>query len=84
MLRLDPFLAQPLLVYLTFEPPMDYQFTLAKQGNDDALDSDVNELTGQTKSIRLERNSAGRVHMNWDAGIVRKLYERGDRTPTVR
>lgn len=67
----------PLVLYLEFDLPIDYQFTAPKQGGNAKLDSDANPLSGRTEWIRLDRGTAGGVEPDWDAGLVRKLFERG-------
>lgn len=65
----------PVAVYIQIELPGPFTFTTSKQGGNDALDSDVDRLTGRTVPILLDRTSAGRIHANWDAGLAPKLYE---------
>ena len=58
----------PGLYRVTFVPPAGY--TIAKQdlGGNDALDSDANQLTGQTATITLTSNQ---TDVTWDAGMYR-------------
>ncbi len=51
---------------LEFVLPAGYTFTLANQGGNDAVDSDVNPATGRTAVIALGAAS----DPTWDAGLV--------------
>jgi large repetitive protein len=66
---------QPGSIYLQFDLPPTHSFTSPKQGNNDAVDSDVDRVTGQTSTIQIERSGDGRPQPNWDAGVVTKLFE---------
>lgn len=57
--------------YLQVVSPGGYVFTLANQGTDDTVDSDVDRATGKTTVISL---AAGQSDTRWDAGLI----------PTVR
>jgi hypothetical protein len=72
----------PSLVYLQFELPPTFQFTVPKQGNNDSVDSDVDRLLGRTSVINLDRGATGRVQSNWDAGLVPKLFEQTELSET--
>ena len=49
-----------------FVTPKDYNITTPNQGEDDAIDSDVDTVTGQTTIINLP---PGVVDDTWDAGL---------------
>jgi len=52
--------------FLGFDKPVGYEFTLQDQGGDDAVDSDVDRITGLTVPTVL---SPGENDMTWDAGL---------------
>lgn len=47
--------------------PGGYSFTLRDQGNDDAVDSDVDAQTGKTAVTTL---TSGEEDLSWDAGLI--------------
>jgi len=49
-------------------PPSDYVFSPKDQGSDDAKDSDVNPVNGETAVITLPENAND---MKWDAGVYK-------------
>ncbi len=53
--------------YLRVVSPTGYVFTLADQGNDDALDSDVDRASGRTPTFSL---TPGQNASGWDAGLI--------------
>jgi uncharacterized repeat protein (TIGR01451 family) len=61
---------QPGDYYLTFVLPSGYSFSPLNQGGDDTLDSDVNTVTGQTTSFKVE---PGVSYPDWDAGIYPEI-----------
>jgi len=58
--------------YVEFIEPEAYNFTLQDQGSDDAVDSDVDVLTGRTICTTLD---PGEADMTWDAGLYRVPQE---------
>ena len=61
--------------YVMFELPEGYQFTEANQGSDDALDSDVDVMTGKTECFTL---SHGENKTDVDAGLYLMKASLGD------
>ena len=53
--------------FLKFEQPPDYTFTVADQGSDDALDSDVSKITRCTPVFTVAPFA---MATNWDAGYI--------------
>ncbi len=53
--------------YLAFTAPTGFVFTERDQGADDALDSDVNPLTGATPAFPFP---VGSILTEWDAGLI--------------
>lgn len=53
--------------YLEFTAPEGYMFTLMDQGDDDALDSDVDPETGTTECFEV---AADQAYPDYDAGLV--------------
>jgi hypothetical protein len=67
----------PVTVYLVVEPPIGFAFTLAHQGGNESLDSDVDPLSGRTQNISLDCSTPTNCfQMQWDVGLVRKLFEK--------
>jgi hypothetical protein len=52
--------------YLAFAPPPDHLFSPQNQGTDEALDSDPDEVTGETVCFSFD---ATEYDLNWDAGV---------------
>jgi len=52
--------------YLEFVPPSGYMWTLQDQGQDDALDSDINASTDKTACFTL---TSGQIDLTRDAGL---------------
>jgi hypothetical protein len=52
--------------YLHFVLPAGYMFSPMDQGDDDAMDSDADTLTGNTECTTLD---SAEVDMTWDAGL---------------
>jgi hypothetical protein len=52
--------------YVEFIQPEGYDITMQDQGNDDALDSDADPVTGMTICTNLE---AGETDLTWDCGL---------------
>ena len=59
---------QPGDYYLVFTPPTGYVVTAPNQGGNDAVDSDINVVTGRTADINL---TADEIDLTWDAGLYR-------------
>ncbi len=53
--------------HVGFDLPPGLNFTDADRGDDDALDSDADPVTGLTINTTLER---GEADLSWDAGVV--------------
>ena len=53
--------------FLKFTLPPNYKFTGADQGNNDELDSDASQTTGDTKVFDYKKGSSD---TRWDAGLV--------------
>lgn len=51
---------------LHFILPPNFQFTLANQGSDDAIDSDADPVSGKTMAFDVVNNTD---YLNWDAGM---------------
>ncbi len=51
--------------FLKFTLPPNYKFTRTDQGNDDKLDSDANQATGDTDVFNYKKGSDD---TKWDAG----------------
>jgi hypothetical protein len=77
-------LESPGAIYLQFELPPTFQFTIPKQGSNDAVDSDVDRISGRTSIINLDRSTTGRIQPNWDAGVSPKLFEEKELTGELR
>ena len=54
---------------LTFSLPANHFFTVQDAGSDDAVDSDVDTLTGMTPMFTLVANNNGDCDLSWDAGL---------------
>lgn len=54
---------------LTFSLPANHFFTVQDAGSDDAVDSDVDTLTGMTPMFTLVADNSGTCDLDWDAGL---------------
>jgi hypothetical protein len=64
--------------FLRFTLPPNYKFTGTDQGNNDHLDSDASQATGDTVVFNYEKGSED---TRWDAGLI-DLGAKPTRTPT--
>ncbi len=60
---------------VTFTKPANHDFTLANQGGDDTVDSDVDPTMGMTQVVTL---TSGEYNPDLDAGLIKNCVSVGD------
>jgi hypothetical protein len=67
--------------FVDFVPPTGFVFSPENQGQDDALDSDADPITGETVPVQLV---AGDNTLKWDVGLYRSAPVAPDKPGTVK